>query len=339
MPQPGRIDKIHPQATLTGSFHMSKLLSVIIPVYNEGENVEFIYNQIDYLSVGDLKSHHFEILFSDNGSDDDSYQRIRDLASRDNRVKGIRLSRNFGFQANILSGLLNASGDAIIQLDADGEDPPGLIARFVEKWEEGYDVVYGVRVKRRESAWLTLSRKLYYRMLHGVSDVNLPVDAGDFRLIDRKVADVICNRFMEHNPYLRGLVSFAGFKQCGVPYEREARKTGRSKFSLSSYIVLALDAITSFSRIPLKLVTMVGVFLSVMSFVGAILYFITWLFGDIPVRGFTTLLLVLLLVSGIQLLSLGILGEYIGRIFDEVKNRPRTIVQDYCGFGSKPREG
>lgn len=318
---------------------VGKLLSIIIPVFNEGENVDAIYRQTTETFGKLLSVYDYEIIYSDNASEDDSYDRIRKLASKDGRVKGIRLSRNFGFQANILSGLLNARGDAIIQLDADGEDPPGVIALFVKHWEEGFDVVYGVRVKRREPSLLTYLRKLYYRMLHGMSDINLPVDAGDFRLIDRKVAHVICNRFREHNPYLRGLISYTGFNQIGVPYAREARKLGRSKFTLSSYLMLALDAVTSFSRIPLKLVTLVGITLSLFSFVGFLIYFAAWLVGDIPVRGFTTLLLVILLASGIQLFSLGILGEYIGRIFDEVKNRPRTIIQDYCGFDGQPREG
>ena len=311
---------------------MAKQISVIIPVFNEGANVDAIYQRVRQVFAKDLPGYEYEVIYSDNASTDDSYDRIRALAQVDERVRGIRLSRNFGFQANILSGLMNASGDAVVQLDADGEDPPEMIPILVQKWVEGYEVVFGIRKVRQEGWLLTALRKIFYRVLHRIADIKVPIDAGDFRLIDRRVADLIRGRFGEYNPYLRGLISYAGFRQIGIPYERMARISGESKFTLGAYLRLALDAATSFSRFPLKLVSVVGLILSLFSFLGIMFYLVAYTLGAIPVKGFTTLLLLLLLVSGIQLLSLGLLGEYIGRIFDEVKRRPRLIIADAVGF-------
>lgn len=317
---------------------MTRKISIIVPVYNEGENIDLIYERVRALFAGNLARYQLELIFSDNASSDDSFHRIRALSARDERVRGIRLSRNFGFQANILSGMVNATGDAVVQLDADGEDPPEVIPSLVAKWEEGFDVVYGIRTNRQESPLLTMQRKIFYRILKAVADINVPVDAGDFRLIDRRVVRVLRERFKEHNPYLRGLISYAGFRQAGVPYAREARAAGISKFSFWSYMSLAFDALTSFSRLPLRLVSFIGVVISMLSFVALICYLVLYFAGMIPVRGFATLILVMLLAGGLQLLSLGLVGEYICRIFDEVKGRPRTIVADSCGFNEEPRE-
>jgi glycosyltransferase involved in cell wall biosynthesis len=317
---------------------MMRTITIIVPVYNEEPNIDLIYGRICAVFEGALARYQLELIFSDNASSDGSFERIRLLAAKDARVRGIRLSRNFGFQANILSGLVNAAGDAVVQLDADGEDPPEVLPSLVAKWEEGFDVVYGIRTNRQESALLTFQRKLFYRLLKAVADIHVPVDAGDFRLIDRRVVRVLRERFKEHNPYLRGLISFAGFRQAGVPYARDARTMGVSKFSFWSYMSLAFDALTSFSRLPLRLVSFIGVLISMLSFVALICYMILYFAGMIPVRGFATLILVMLLAGGLQLLSLGVVGEYICRIFDEVKARPRTIVADSCGFKEEPRE-
>lgn len=317
---------------------MKRKISIIVPVYSEGENVDLIYARVSALFAGPLVEYDLELIFSDNASEDDTYDRIRKIAGKDPRVKGIRLSRNFGFQANILSGLINATGDAAVQLDADGEDPPEIIPELVAKWMEGYDVVYGIRTNRQESKFLTLQRKLFYRLLRRIADINVPVDAGDFRLIDKRILRLISSRFGEHNPYLRGLISFAGFKQTGIPYKRDVRATGKSKFTFWSYCSLAFDAITSFSHVPLKLVSMIGLAISFLSFFGLVCYVGFYFAGKIPVRGFATLVLIMLMVAGIQLLSLGVAGEYICRIFDEVKQRPRTIVADSCGFDGEPKE-
>lgn len=312
-------------------------ITVVIPVYCEGENVDQIYGEVARVFERDLPQHELEVLFCDNASEDDSFERVQRICARDRRVRGVRLSRNFGYQANILTGYANAMGDAVVQIDADGEDPPDLIPEFVKRWEQGCQVVYGIRTVRREPRWLVWQRKLFYRLLRRISSVEIPPDAGDFRLLDRAVVETLCRRFGEHNPYLRGLVSFIGFQQVGIPYERRPRARGRSKFSYLRYLSLAWDGITSFSRVPLKLVSALGFLMSFFALIGILAYLVKFALGLIPVRGFTTLVLLLLLLSGIQLLSLGILGEYLGRIFDEVKARPRAIVARHCGFESEPR--
>jgi len=314
-----------------------KTISIVVPVYNEGENVNSIYLDIVKLFEHDLSQYNMELIFSDNSSTDDSYSRIQRLSSSDARVKGLRLSRNFGYQANILTGYLNTSGDAVIQMDSDGEDPPDIIVQFVKQWEAGYDVVYGVRLTRQESQFIQWQRRLFYSMLNWITSLHLPPGAGDFRLLDRIVVTTLCERFKERDPYLRGLVSFIGFRQIGIPYHRGKRLRGPSKFSYLDYVQLAWDAITSFSQVPLKLISAFGFCLSTIAFIASVFYFVLYLTGNVPVKGFTTLILILLFVSGVQLLCLGIMGEYIARIFNEVKGRPRSIVKESCGFITPPR--
>lgn len=315
-----------------------KLLSVVIPVYNENENVNFIYERLCDAHRRWFPQYDLEIIFSDNCSTDDTFARIRRLQESDPRVRGIRLSRNFGYQANILTGYLNARGDAVVQLDADGEDPPEIIADFLRLWEQGYQVVYGIRVARQESKFMQWQRRIFYSLLNRIAELHLPPGAGDFRLLDRAVVRTLTERMPEHNPYLRGLVSYAGFRQIGVPYERHRRHAGASKFSYFGYLRLAWDAITSFSRAPLMLVSWLGFCLAAVAAVGIIGYFVLYLSGGVEAKGFTTLILVILFVSGVQLISLGILGQYIARIFDEVKNRPRSIIAEWCGFQQPPRD-
>ncbi|MCX7846590.1 MAG: glycosyltransferase family 2 protein [bacterium] len=314
-----------------------KLISVVIPVYNENENVNFIYQRLCDVHSRLFPHYDLEIIFSDNFSSDDTYSRIQHLQQTDPRVRGIRLSRNFGYQANILTGYLNARGDAVVQLDADGEDPPELIADFIRLWEQGYHVVYGVRLARQEPKFMQWQRRFFYSLLNRIADLHLPPGAGDFRLLDRAVVRTITDRMPEHNPYLRGLVSYAGFRQIGVPYQRQRRHSGPSKFKYLDYLRLAWDAITSFSRIPLILVSTLGFIMAGIAAIGIIGYFILYLSGGAEAKGFTTLILVIFLLSGVQLLSLGILGQYIARIFDEVKARPRSIIADWCGFEQPPR--
>jgi dolichol-phosphate mannosyltransferase len=314
-----------------------KTISVIIPVYNEGENVDAICSQVMDVHARVLGRYALEIVFTDNASSDDTFARIERLAGANPHVKGIQLSRNFGYQASILTGYLNASGDAVVQMDSDGEDPPEMIPEFVALWEQGFQVVYGVRISRQESAPMQWQRMLFYRILKRISSVDLPRGAGDFRLLDRVVVDTLVSRFNERNPYLRGLVSFIGFRQTGVPYHRGRREKGPSKFGYFDYMRLAWDAITSFSRVPLKFVSYLGCGMSVVAGLGAVFYLVLFAAGRVPIQGFTTIILALLLLSGIQLLSLGILGEYLSRIFDEVKARPRSIVARSTGFSEPPR--
>jgi dolichol-phosphate mannosyltransferase len=314
-----------------------KTISVVIPVYNEGENVEVIYARVCAVFANALAAYALEVIFSDNCSTDDTYARITRLHAQDTRVKGVRLSRNFGYQANILTGYMNARGAAVVQMDADGEDPPEVLPQLVAEWERGHQVVYGVRVKRHEPLLMQLQRRIFYGVLNRIAAINLVPGAGDFRLLDRAVVDILCQRFQERNPYLRGLTSYIGFHQTGVPYERGRRLKGVSKFSYMAYLRLAWDAITSFSHVPLKFVSVLGFSMAVVAVLGFVFYLGLYLTGMVEAKGFTTLVLVILFLSGTQLLCLGILGEYIDRIFDEVKARPRGIVAESCGFDTPAR--
>lgn len=307
-----------------------KKISIIIPFFNEGENVGRIYDELCLVAGQDLRSYELEILFLDNHSVDSSPSIVDELIARDKRVSRIRLSRNFGYQANILTGFSVCQGDAAIQLDADGEDDPRLIPRFVALWEEGNKVVYGVRESRRESFILSWQRKVFYRLIRFLSEVPIPVDAGDFRLIDRQVIDCLL-QFKESNPYLRGLIAFSGFQQKGVSYQRRSRYRGESKFSWFGYIELALDGITSFSRKPLAVASWIGFILFVLSSLAAIFYLALHLIYGARQPGFTTLIILHLFLAGMQLLGIGLLGAYVGRIFDEVKGRPRAIVEQFHG--------
>lgn len=303
-----------------------KKISIIIPFFNEQDNIEKIYNELISVTQ-ELKNYNFEILFMDNCSTDSSFSIVTSLKSQDTRIKSFRQSRNFGYQINILSGYLNCDGDAAIQLDADGEDDPILIKSFIEKWESGYDVVYGVRTKRSEKYFLTLQRKIFYRILKYISDIEIPVDAGDFRLLDRRVIEAL-KGFKEANPYIRGLLSYAGFKQVGIPYERRPRYRGESKFSWFDYLFMAWGAITSFSKKPLMLINWLGFTLCSLSFLSGIIYLVMYINNKIPIQGFTTLILFFLFFSGVNLLCLGIIASYIGRIFDEVKARPHQFFEE-----------
>ncbi len=303
-----------------------KKLSVIIPFFNEQECIERIYEELKAVRSSRLAHYAFEVIFMDNHSTDDSYAIVSKICARDPECKVFRLSRNFGFQANVLTGYLNSTGDAAVQLDADGEDDPQIIPHFVELWEQGYQVVYGVRKTRAESFLLSLQRKIFYRILNSISDFPIPLDAGDFRLIDRKVVKAL-SEFKEANPYIRGLISYAGFKQVGFSYDRRPRYRGVSKFTWFDYLNLAWTGITSFSSKPLEIATWIGLTFAGLSFLGTLFYLGLYFTGHIPVRGFTTLVLIQLFIAGVQLLCIGLLGKYLGFIFKEVKSRPLSIVE------------
>ncbi len=308
------------------SFRPVKKLSIVIPFFNERENLDRIYDECTRMYRTSLPEYEIEYLFMDNHSTDGSFDVAARLAQSNPQVKVVRLSRNFGYQANILMGYVQSSGDAVIQLDADGEDDPALIPQLVRKWEAGYRVVYGVRRTRAESSLMTLQRKLFYRAVNALSTVAIPVDAGDFRLMDRQVIEAI-KHFKESKIYLRGLIAFAGFEQIGITYDRRPRFKGESKFSWWDYVSLAWTGLVSFSSKPLRLVTWLGLLISGVSFAGFLFYLWLYFFSGVPVRGFTTLILVQLLLAGVQLLCVGLMGSYIGFIFDEVKRRPQGIIE------------
>lgn len=312
---------------------MSVRYSVVVPVYNEEAVLAACYARLTKVMQSLLQD--YEIIFVDDGSRDASGEILEELCEQDHHVRLVTFSRNFGHQAAISAGMDLSSGQAVIIIDADLQDPPEVIPEMIKKWKAGYDVVYGKREKRKgEGLFKKTTAKLFYRFLSSQTDVEIPLDTGDFRLIDRKVCDVLSS-LTEQNRYVRGLVSFAGFRQIGVSYVREERFAGETKYPLKKMLSFAADATTSFSKKPLKLAGYVGFFLSLASFVYLFITIYLKLFTDKTVSGWASILSVSLFFNGVVLIMLGIMGAYIGRIYDEVKNRPLYIVKEKKGFSHK----
>lgn len=310
-----------------------KTISAIVPFFNEGRNVERIYAELKALEQHLGDRYALEIVMVDNHSTDESFAMASALARRDARTSLIRLSRNFGYQASIMTGYLHCAGDAAVQIDADGEDDPAIVETFIQKWEQGYEVVYGTRRHRAERWHVTALRKLFYRVITRLSSVPLPVDAGDFRLIDRKVIEHL-RSFSETTLYVRGLISYIGFNQIGVPYDRRPRYDGKSKFSWWQAVQMAWHAIASFSGLPLLIVAYLGVIFSGVTFVLGILYVCLHRVLDFPLSPTLLIFLAVLFLVGIQLFGMGLIGAYVGRIFEEVKQRPRSIIECEIRGGS-----
>ena len=304
-----------------------KLISIVIPVFNEEENIYPLYNALIPIIQKCAFFYNFELVFTDNNSSDSTFEKLNELSQSDTRIRVFRFSRNFGYQKSILTGYLKASGDAIIQLDCDLQDPPELIPEFLKYWEEGCAVVYGIRISRQENIFIQFCRKFFYRVANFLSEDNLPLDAGDFRLIDRKIVDILrLNEDMQ--PYLRGMISNMGYKQRGINYHRHSRIRGKSNFSIHELFGLALDGILNHSIIPLRLASFFGILVSILTFLGIIGYGIAKLMFGInwPV-GFTTLTILILAGISMNALFLGIIGEYLGRIFQQVKKKPLVIIE------------
>jgi dolichol-phosphate mannosyltransferase len=308
------------------------LLSVVVPCFNEQDVILPTYRRlVDVLGNGDFR---LQMIFVDDGSDDGTPDIAADLFEHDPRVKTVILSRNFGHQAAVSAGLANADGDAVVVMDADLQDPPEVVLEMIRKWLEGTDVVYGIRTKRKETFLKRTGYKIYYKLFQRLANIDAPVDAGDFSLIDRKVVDVI-NKLPEKNRFFRGLRAWSGFRQAGVTYERHPRAAGSTKYSLRKLIRLASDGIFNFSTVPLTSVFYVGILMSTASFMALLLILILRIF-DIPifgmrasdVQGFSSTILTILLIGGIQLVSTGVLGEYIGRIYNETKSRPTYVIRN-----------
>jgi dolichol-phosphate mannosyltransferase len=307
------------------------LISICVPVYNEERNVRLVYESLLSILAGVGDRYDFEFLFTDNHSTDRTFAALTELASLDPRVRAIRFSRNFGFQRSILTAYNNARGDAAVQIDCDLQDPPSLILEFLEKWESGYQVVYGVRTASKESWGMNTTRKIFYRLIDSLSDDPLPHDAGDFRLIDRRVLDQLL-KFDDYQPYLRGAIASLGFEQIGIPYSRAERQHGESKFSFGELIGLALDGIFNHSVVPLRIATYLGLLISVVTFLGIVCYGIGRLvFGANWPPGFASVIVLILGSLSLNALFLGIIGEYLGRIYRQVKRRPLTIVEREVG--------
>lgn len=309
---------------------MTKKISVVIPLYNEAAVMEQTYQRLK--NVMEQLALDYELLFVNDGSKDKTLAIVQAISFADPHVKCLAFSRNFGHQVAITAGTDYASGDAVIIIDADLQDPPELIPEMVHKWQEGYDVVYAQRSKRDgETLFKKWSAKMFYRTLHKLTDVEIPVDTGDFRLMDRKVYTEL-KKLNEKNPFVRGLVSWLGFKQIAVAYERDARAAGETKYPLKKMLKLSIDGITSFSHQPLKLASYAGVVLSGAGFIYMLIVLFQALFTSTTVSGWSSMIVIQLLFSGFVLVILGMIGEYIGRIYDEVKDRPLYIVAEQYGF-------
>jgi len=306
-------------------------LSVIVPCFNEQEVIEYTHNRLaTILSKVNMK---YEIIYVSDGSSDETNDLLAKIYLNNNSgtVKTVLLSRNFGHQIAVTAGIDNAEGDAVILIDADLQDPPEYIPEMIEKWKEGYQVVYCQRNKREgESKFKLLTAKYFYKTLGYLSDVEIPVDTGDFRLMDRKVVDAI-KSMPERDRFIRGMVSWIGFKQYALQYDREERYAGESKYPFWKMVKFAVDGILSFSIKPLRLSTLLGFISSLLSFSGIAYAFIMWVTG-VPVRGWTLMFIAIMFFSGVQLISLGVIGEYIGRIHAETKNRPLYIINEKNGF-------
>ena len=314
----------------------NNLISIVVPVFNEIEVIGNFYRRMKKV-LECLDSMYYEIVFIDDGSNDGSYQKLIDIANSDGNVRIIKFSRNFGHQMAITAGIDNAKGDAVVVIDADLQDPPEVIPRFIEKWEEGFDVVYGTRESRKDESKMKLwTAALFYRLLKTIIKIDIPVDVGDFRLMSKRAVKYF-RELRERDRFVRGLVSWIGFRQTGVTYEREKRYAGETKYPYTKMIKFALDGITSFSSFPLKLATWLGYFTSFLAFLYLCSVFIQKVLGY-TVHGWATIMVGMLFIGGVQLICLGIVGEYIGRIFNEIKQRPLYIIEEIYSLDSTDKK-
>lgn len=314
--------------------------SVVVPVYNEELVIRETYKRLK--SVMDGLNEPYELIFVNDGSRDATAAIAKGICEEDRNVKFISFSRNFGHQVAITAGMDYSRGEAVVVIDADLQDPPEVITEMLKKWKEGYDVVFGQRIKRQgETFFKKLTAKLFYRFLKSMTDVDIPVDTGDFRLIDRKVCDAL-KSVNERNRYVRGIISWLGFRHTGVQFVREKRFAGETKYPFRKMVRFAFDAIASFSYKPLKLASYSGVTISFLSFLYLLVVLYQRLFTGSTIAGWASILAVSLFFNGIILVMLGIIGGYIGRIYDEVKGRPLYIVRDAVNFdrdGTLGRKG
>jgi dolichol-phosphate mannosyltransferase len=305
------------------------LISVVVPVFNESEGIEAFHARLTSV-LGAIPGCDYEILFVDDGSRDDSYRKLMGFAASDPRIRLIKFSRNFGHQIAITAGIDYARGDCVVVIDADLQDPPEVIVQTVGKWREGYDVVYGLRADRAgEGRLKRATAALFYRLLKRLTRIEIPVDVGDFRLLSRRATDQL-KQLREKDRFVRGLVTWIGFRQTGIPYHRDRRYAGETKYTYSKMIKFALDGITSFSTVPLKLATWLGYGASAMAFLYLLSVFVQKAIG-ITVEGWATVMVGMLFLGGVQLVCLGIIGEYLGRVFNELKPRPIYVIEELRG--------
>ncbi len=300
--------------------------SVIAPIYNENDNLPELYRRVR--EVMDSTGQPWELVLVDDGSTDGSTEQIRALAQQDPRVRPVIFARNFGHQIAVTAGLDYARGQAVIIIDADLQDPPEVMLDLIARWKEGYEVVYAVRTEREGETWFKkTTAALFYRLIYRITDVDIPLDTGDFRLLDRKVVDVM-KQMRERHRFLRGMSAWVGFRQIGVPYKRAPRFAGETKYPLKKMLRLALNAITGFSYFPLQLATYFGFLSAGLAIIAIPLVIYLRMSGSQAFYGQATTLIAVLFLGGVQLISLGVLGEYIGRLYDEAKGRPLYIVRE-----------
>lgn len=311
------------------------LLSVVVPCFDESDVIRLTYEELTN-TLGN-SAFALELIFVNDGSTDDTLQQLREIARSDERVKVISLSRNFGHQLALTAGLDHAAGDMVAVIDADLQDPPAVILDMIEKWQQGYKVVYGQRTDRGgETPFKILTAKYYYRLLGYLSEIEIPQDTGDFRLIDRSIVDALKN-MPEKDRFLRGMISWAGFRQTAVPYRRMPRAVqGPTKYPMGKMLSFATSGILGFSSKPLRIATATGLGIFLLAILGILYTFGLWLISGTWVSGWTFIVLAIFFIGGIQLIFLGLIGEYIARIYDENKNRPHYLVEAQIGFSEAP---
>lgn len=310
-------------------------LSVIIPVFNEQEVLSELFERLRNTLEG-IKV-NYEIIFIDDGSTDNSLKILRDFYLKDKRFKAISFSRNFGHQIAVSAGLDLAFGKAVVIIDADLQDPPEVIPDLIKKWKEGYQVVYTIRKKRKENLFKRAAYKVYYQILRKLADIDIPLDSGDFCLMDKRVVKLI-RSLPERTRFIRGLRSWVGFRQIGIEYERDKRFAGKPKYTFGKLLTLALDGIISFSGVPLKLAIIVGFIISSFSLIYTLYIVVNRIFNTAnQVPGWTTIVVAVIFLGGVQLIIIGLVGEYITRIFNEVKNRPLYILKEKVGFNDRKK--
>lgn len=309
---------------------MNQKISIIIPMYNEEESLPYLYKRL--VTLGEkIKNYRLEFLFVNDGSKDKSLEIVKDLRASDERVSYLNLSRNFGKEIAMGAAFDYVTGDAVVIIDADLQDPPELILKMIKYYEEGYDDVYAKRKSRKGESWLKkFTSKSFYLILDKVSNVPIQKDTGDFRLLSRRAIEAL-KSFPEKQRYTKGMFSLIGFKKISIEFDRDPRVAGKTKWNYFKLVDLAIEGITSFTIAPLRIATIIGILTAFTSFIYALFIVVRTVIYGIDVPGYASLLCVLLLIGGIQLISLGIVGEYLGRVFIEVKNRPLYFVDEYSG--------
>lgn len=309
------------------------MYSVIIPIYNEQDTLPVLHSRL--IAALNPLDESFEVILVDDGSSDHSFELMKRIHAQDSRFKVLRLSRNFGHQIAISAGLDFARGDAVILMDGDLQDPPELLPRMIAKWREGYEVVYTVKTSRKENSLKRFAFKSFYRILHALSTIRIPLDAGNFSLMDRKVVDVL-RQIPERHRYISGLRAWVGFRQFGIEYDRGERYAGKPQMSLGRLIQLALDGIFSFSNVPLRVASYIGFASALVAFAGGLFVIYEKLFTNKAILGWASTICTIAFLGGLILMTLGVIGEYIGRIYDEVKQRPLYIISEGLGFEEQP---